>query len=264
MFFAMKKVIAALCQPLTFGLGLAILGFILLRSRKYARTGRCALLLGLLVLLMFGYPQVPGCMHKSLAGRYQPMTSEALREMPGGTEGVVWIAVLCGGCSTNWPFSIGARLEEASLARFVEGLRIYRQLPHGNILLSVGDLLEVPLQDRLVDQLAETVGIPRQDLRPVTGATCTQDEARLNREIVGTAPFVLVTSDYHMPRAMLLCKALGMNPVPAPAGQCGRSDGEPRFSPRRFFPNAANLVIADTALHEYLGMWWARLQGKGQ
>jgi uncharacterized SAM-binding protein YcdF (DUF218 family) len=101
-------------------------------------------------------------------------------------------------------------------------------------------------------------------MRPVAGATCTQEEAELIREIVGTAPFVLVTSDYHMPRAMMLFKALGMNPIPAPSGQCGRTEGESRFSPGRLFPNAANLVTADVAVHEYLGILWTRLQRLGE
>jgi hypothetical protein len=56
----------------------------------------------------------------------QPMTTETLREMPGGTGDMVWIAVLCDGYSTKWSFSVGARLNEASLSRFVEGVRLYR------------------------------------------------------------------------------------------------------------------------------------------
>ena len=260
MLFELKNVIEALCQPLTVGMELAIFGFILFRTRRCARIGRYMIPLGLLVILLFGYSLVPRILQKSLAGRYPPMTTEMLREMSGRTGDRVWIVVLCGGYTTNWPSSVGAQLSEASLFRFVEGVRVYRQMPNGKVLLSVGGLPEGMIQKRLGDQLAETVGLPRRDLQTVGGAMTTQDEARQISANVGTTSFVLVTSDYHMPRAMMLFKALGMNPVPAPAGTCGWSEGESRFSLGGLFPKGANLDAADGALHEYLGILWANLQ----
>ncbi len=263
MFLWLKRIVEALCQPLPFGAALLFVGFLLSWSRKHTRLGGCAMVLGPMIILLFGYPLVPGLLHRSLARRYQPMTTQTLRSIPAQTGNPMWVAVLCGGYVTNGSFAGGARLNDNSLARFVEGVRLYRQLPKGKVLLSVGDLSNVSIQERLLDQLTETIGIPRQDVRLVAGATCTEEEAKRIRTIVGTAPFVLVTTDYHMPRAMMIFRTLGMNPVPAPVGQCGMTDHNKRFSPGCLFPKAANLEAADGSLHEYLGIAWAELQRWG-
>jgi len=72
-------------------------------------------------------------------------------------------------------------------------------------------------------------------------------------------PFVLVTSAIHMPRAMLLFRQQGMDPVPAPAEitDFARND----ISPFSFFPRAAALSKVEAAWHEYLGLLWAQLNG---
>jgi len=81
------------------------------------------------------------------------------------------------------------------------------------------------------------------------------------RDMVKEDQFLLVTSAVHMPRAMALFKKAGMNPVAAPAGFFDRKEKR-RLSPEEFFPNAEALQKSDRAVHEYLGIVWAKLRGK--
>jgi hypothetical protein len=50
-----------------------------------------------------------------------------------------------------------------------------------------------------------------------------------------------------------------MNPVPSPAGSETRLKKHLRL--RDFFPRSEGLPRADLAVHEYLGLLWARLRG---
>ena len=69
---------------------------------------------------------------------------------------------------------------------------------------------------------------------------------------VGGAPFLLVTSAYHMPRAMLLMRRAGAAPIAAPAGQ--RAYGTGAVAWRDFVPGSRGLRDTERALHEYAGL----------
>ena len=88
----------------------------------------------------------------------------------------------------------------------------------------------------------------------------TRDEALFIKPIVGSEPFVLVTTASHIPRSMALFKKLGMNPIPSPIGHSVRDrQGLHYYS---FFPNTGNLFKTELAIHEYLGLTWAKLRGQ--
>jgi uncharacterized SAM-binding protein YcdF (DUF218 family) len=78
----------------------------------------------------------------------------------------------------------------------------------------------------------------------------TAQEARAVAVQLGTAPFLLVTSAAHMPRAMRQMKRAGAQPIPAPTGQL---TGRPRGWDS-WLPSSAGLGRTERALHEYLGL----------
>lgn len=88
-----------------------------------------------------------------------------------------------------------------------------------------------------------------------------EDESRNTREnILFTKNLVLpqegetwllVTSAYHMPRAMMVARAAGWEFVPWPVDY--RTDGKIRFWPHKF-DVAGNFYKTDLALHELLGI----------
>ena len=69
--------------------------------------------------------------------------------------------------------------------------------------------------------------------------------------VVGSSSFILVTSAYHMPRAMRLMQRAGLHPIAAPTGQ--RVGGPPRawFG---LLPTSGGLESTERALHEYFGL----------
>lgn len=89
------------------------------------------------------------------------------------------------------------------------------------------------------------------------GAFDTADETKLFSRIVGTRPFALVTSAYHIPRAMRLFRKAGLNPVAAPCEY--RAKGLQAF-PSYILPSADALLTSQLAIHEYLGIGWLALR----
>ena len=71
---------------------------------------------------------------------------------------------------------------------------------------------------------------------------------------------MLVTTASHIPRSMALFKKLGMNPIPSPIDHSIKDrHGLSLFS---FFPSTGNLRKTELAIHEYIGMTWAKLRGQ--
>jgi uncharacterized SAM-binding protein YcdF (DUF218 family) len=80
----------------------------------------------------------------------------------------------------------------------------------------------------------------------------TDQEARDIVAVLGHSPFILVTSAYHMPRAMRLMLRAGANAVPAPTGQIVHAQHGAELL--GLIPGSRGLHKTETALHEYLGL----------
>jgi len=80
----------------------------------------------------------------------------------------------------------------------------------------------------------------------------TGAEARAIASLLNGAPFVLVTSAYHMPRAVRLMQRAGQHPIPAATGQ--RVGAFPGWGLHRWLPTSAGMRDSEIALHEYLGL----------
>ena len=101
-------------------------------------------------------------------------------------------------------------------------------------------------------ELARALGVPYERLVVSDRSLNTAAEADAVAKLLGTAPFILVTSAYHMPRAMRLMQRAGANPIPAPTGQ--RITGAHRAFLRDLIPGSGGLESNELALHEYFGL----------
>ncbi|MFU8822573.1 MAG: YdcF family protein, partial [Gammaproteobacteria bacterium] len=80
----------------------------------------------------------------------------------------------------------------------------------------------------------------------------TADEAYAVRELLAPgARFVLVTSAVHLPRAMHHFRAVGLEPVPAPAEFRAWRGRSKRLG--YWVPSPQNLAKSDAAWYEFLG-----------
>lgn len=94
-------------------------------------------------------------------------------------------------------------------------------------------------------------GIPEEKIIIEDQSRNTFESAVNVENSVGQAPFYLITSGYHMPRAMFAFKAKGMHPIPAPTDFKVKVDGSTLFD---FMPGSDNIKKVNLAFHEYMGI----------
>jgi uncharacterized SAM-binding protein YcdF (DUF218 family) len=92
----------------------------------------------------------------------------------------------------------------------------------------------------------------------------TIDEVRALHATLGQERFVLVTSATHLPRAMAMFEKAGMNPIPAPTDYLNADESADVGRLFALIPRAGAAGTIERALHEYLGLFWARLRGQAR
>lgn len=253
MTFLAKKAVTLLLMPLCVGLAFVWAGLILGQTHRLKRVGLLLAAAGAITVTLLSLQPVANEIIKPLEMCYPPLVEF------DGLQKVRWVVVLGGGHASNPDRPANLQIGSSTLARLVEGLRVLSRLPGSRLLLSGGAVFDpVPEADTMS---AVAKALRGGDVDPVLerNSKDTRDQARLIAAIVKDDPFVLVTSAIHMPRAMLLFRQQGMDPVPAPAEI---ADFSPRdLQPACFFPRAASLGKVEAAWHEYLGLLWAKMTG---
>jgi uncharacterized SAM-binding protein YcdF (DUF218 family) len=171
-----------------------------------------------------------------------------------------WIVVLGGGHTADSRLPATGQLSTSSLARLVEGIRLYRQLPHTKLVVSGGPGFTNTSDGKIMAQAAQSLGVPVEAIVAEMVARDTEQQAQLIKPIVQQDPFILVTSANHLPRAMALFQRVGLQPIPAPA------DFQVKYSPQLtfgyFYPSVEALNKTDRSFYELWGWWWAKVRGK--
>jgi uncharacterized SAM-binding protein YcdF (DUF218 family) len=165
---------------------------------------------------------------------------------------VDFILVLGSGYVPRDGIPVTAALDEDGLTRIVEAVRIERRLGSARIIASGGAPPGVAPSAVGYAKLAVDLGVDAKSLILLDTPLDTAEEARTVAHIVGDRPFILVTSAYHMPRAMGLMERTGLHPIPGPAGYAG--SGSQQLNWRRVVPSGSGLRKTERALHEYLGL----------
>lgn len=136
-----------------------------------------------------------------------------------------------------------------------EALRLYHQIPNVKIITSGYSFYDSISNAEKTAKLLVESGVKKENILMQKEAKDTYEEALMMKKRVGNNPFILVTSAYHMPRAMMLFQKEGLNPIAAPTD----------FNP----PNETGVSTTfqgrelrktEKALHEYLGVLWTQLK----
>jgi uncharacterized SAM-binding protein YcdF (DUF218 family) len=101
-----------------------------------------------------------------------------------------------------------------------------------------------------------SLGVDKNRITLETASKDTKANATGVAAMKGTGPFILVTSAFHMPRAMITFRKAGMRVIAAP------TDYRAKYSPLSwadFFPDTSRLEVSRLALHEYIGLFYYRL-----
>jgi uncharacterized SAM-binding protein YcdF (DUF218 family) len=253
MLFFIKKFLSTLLLPLPISILLLVIGLFLISFTRFIRTGIVFGALSVLTLLLFSTHFLPNFMLQHLEDRYQPLIKAPSK--------VNTIVVLGGGTGGNKLYPANTRLDAASLSRLVEAVRIYQQLKskgiEGHLILSGGRVFEAKPIAGDLKNTALILGVSSRDISIEDGSVDTHQEAVYLHPLIKNRPFILITSASHMPRALRIFKKLGMQPIPAPTEFLTERVRSPRF----YIPSSRNLVDSDIAIHEYLGILWAKLNG---
>ena len=213
------------------------------------RVGFFVVLIGF-VLLSTG--MLPNAMMQYWGSEY-PVVTQA-------NPAIHWVVVFGGGQRKGVNEPANHLLSTASIKRLVEGVRLYRQLPSATLLLSGGgDLDEQNTEAGHSGVLALWFGIPSDHVVLETQSINTADEAVAIKRWVKQAPFYLVTSSLHMPRAMALCQKQGLKPIAAPADDA--NDSAIDWS-RDWIPHPIHFVAVNRVWHELVGWAWGRISGR--
>jgi uncharacterized SAM-binding protein YcdF (DUF218 family) len=241
--------------PLPLSLGIISLGVFLLWFPGRQKIGRAVVTAGLIFLLFCSLPFVPNLILGHLERQYDhPDTNRTIGKIPPD---VRYVVVLAGGHVLDSNVPMTSQFTYSGLVRCVEGIRLHKLISGSKLILSGGPGVDPVTDAELMAHLAEDLGVSRADLILESESKNTRDEAILLQPVVGSEPFVLVTSASHMTRAMALFKKLGMNPIPAPTDHLVKSYND-RIS---IFPTAMNVIKSDTLVYEYLGLLKEQIDG---
>lgn len=216
---------------------------------KYKKTSRAFAFFAVAELFLFSVTPLPIWMMDSLEKQYAAYNPKTPRSYP---------VLVLGGGHTNDPGLLPhQRLSPVALARLTEGMRQCR-LAKGSVLILSG--YSQSGQTSVAETMAlaaVSLGINPKDTLMMTKPGTTWHEAQEYKKRFGSSgKFLLVTSASHMPRAMETFKDAGLDPIPAPAEFVVKHD--PKDFKYSWKPSAGKLLLAQIALHEYMGMWYYR------
>ncbi len=94
-------------------------------------------------------------------------------------------------------------------------------------------------------------GVPAEKIKIEDRSINTRENAERTFEKIGETPFFLVTSAYHMERAVREFERVGANPIPAPTDF---RKAEYDYGLEGLIPRGFNLRKSDLAFYEYFGI----------
>jgi uncharacterized SAM-binding protein YcdF (DUF218 family) len=258
MFFSLAKIFWLLAKPLNLMLILLSVSTLLSWSRWrrqgiWLASALTAALLALAVLPVGGWLLAP------LERQFPPFDN---------AEGPVAGIILLGGGAVNLNRSrqVGHAVPGSAADRLVEFIRLAQEYPEARLLVSGGSGKAGGVQDERWDREAPVIanylvsrGIARDRLLVEAASRDTFENAALGKALVkpeAAERWLLVTSAWHMPRAVAVYRALGWPIVAAPPAV------DEAIPFRLRFNLGIGLLKIGRAAHEYLGLLAYRLKGR--
>ncbi|HZZ19861.1 MAG TPA: ElyC/SanA/YdcF family protein [Opitutaceae bacterium] len=258
--FWLKKVVSFWLMPLPLCVALLVLGLVLVVLARRRAAGLSMIAFSTLILLLLSSNIVSTWLTHPLEARFEPIPElNPGQPLPASIEGCAYIAVLGSGHSDIPGVSATGALSTAGLGRIVEGVRLMRALPNSKLIVSGPGRPYGRTHASVLASAAMSLGADEKRLILLETAKDTEEEAIAVAAITSGAKTALVTSAWHMPRAVALFKAAGVNFVACPADFAARSDGRIRWSDVRI--DSESLERSTLGVHEDLGLLWLSLRG---
>lgn len=222
-----------------------LVGTVLLWIKRNSRVGHIVITAGLLGLIFFGLdPATEYLLNK---------TENEFKGFNGTHQKIRYVVVLAGGYNPSVANPLSSQLTHQTLVRLVEGIKIYREMDGTRLVLTGKGWAPEKSEATAMKEMAIALGVSPQDIITEEESLNTLEHTRNLAGLLGKAPFVLVTSALHMPRAIRAFERAGLMPVAAPTGHVLTGDYQGlNFS--RPFVTADNLLAIDDWFFEF----WAR------
>jgi uncharacterized SAM-binding protein YcdF (DUF218 family) len=240
-------------MPLTI-FWIILLTGIVLYFLKRKRTGLGLVFFSVLWLAIISTPFLPHLLVSSLEKRFPPLLE--LPKLPAND--TVYILVLGGGHMENVNLPPNDQLSLSSVSRLLEGIRLHRLSPGSRMVFSGIAKNYNYSHATVMRQSALSMGVEEEKISLLPTSVNTQAEAIDYAKKFGTGnTLILVTDAIHMPRAMFLFQKAGQSPIPAPTNHLVKSNRRMRLED--WGPSSENIAMMEYAMHEMLGMVWAKL-----
>ncbi|MEF2073260.1 YdcF family protein [Consotaella aegiceratis] len=252
MFFILSKIVWFVIQPLAAIVLLGALGLVL-RWFGVPRLGTTALVLACVALLIVVFSPLGLLMMSGLENRFP---------RPQLPETVTGIVVLGGSFDTRVARTRDLVEFNEAADRLTATVTLARRYPDAKILFTggVAAILEDDIPEvRPAAAFFDAMGLPRDRLILEGKSRNTVENAEHSRALVDPQPgdtWLLVTSAFHMPRAVGCFRKVGFDVIPYPVDYRTPA-GAVAWRPSTMVTR--NVEKVDIALREYIGLlayWW--------
>jgi uncharacterized SAM-binding protein YcdF (DUF218 family) len=252
----MREFLSGIIMPLSIFWIILFAGLIFRLFNKL-RFSNGLIFLAVLWMFCISTSFLPNFLIKQMESRYSPlMQMDSLAMKPN-----LNIMVLGSGHSDDKTLPPNNQLSLTALGRLSEGIRLHRLLPGSKLIVSGFSGKMSLSQAEVMKNTAISLGVDEADIQLLTTTRNTNDEAQTCFSAFGNQiPLILVTDAVHMPRAMMLFKRAGLNPVPSSTNNFIKQGSVERvFS---WLPSSINIQKMEAVMHEYAGILWLLLGGK--
>jgi uncharacterized SAM-binding protein YcdF (DUF218 family) len=255
-FFFLSKTLGILALPTDFLIVVGLVGVVLLATR-FAHLGRRLMLMSIALLALCAFSPLGNWLLYPLESRFPPWDASH-----GAPDGIV---VLGGSIDADLSVAHDAPVLGGAAGRIFAAAALARQYPDARIVFSGGSANLIDNDAREADYagtIFESLGIAKTRLIMERRSRNTQENAAFSRALALPKPgerWLLITSAFHMPRAVGLFRKAGfaVEAYPVDWRVGGRSD---LF--RCFAIAHDGLARTDTAVREWIGLLAYRMSGK--
>ena len=249
--FFLKKTIAYFIKPFGMVSALFAIGLYFLFTKKN-NLSKVFLGLAFGVMTLYSYPPFANYLVENLENKYPKYDYTAQ---------VKYIHVLGSGHNVDPEQPLSSQISGAGIKRNVEGILIHKKIENSTIIFT-GYKGRTDTPNAVMNaSFAKALGVNEENLIVSGLPKDTKEEAVFVKSILGDAPFILVTSATHMPRAMMLFESLGLNPIPAPTDFYKKSFDATALKSYFVAPRVDSFYLSTVAMHEYIGILWDKVRG---
>jgi uncharacterized SAM-binding protein YcdF (DUF218 family) len=242
--FYIGKILAALVLPPGIFILIAVLAALLAWKGKRKAS---VLVSGILALLIYfsSTSLLANALISPLENRYPPVSAKA---------GARAIVVLGGGYIDSSPeYGMKGSLAPAAEKRAVYGLELARRYDLPLIFTGgVGyDVRGEGSESDAAESLWLDLGVDKSRIKLERESLDTKGNASGVAAMTNGEPVLLVTSAFHMPRAVLSFERAGLKVIPAPTEYRAKRSS---LTWADLLPDTAKMEMTRLALHEYIGL----------